>query len=219
MDELAHKIDHTLLRADTSRSDIQKLCEEAMEYGFYSVCVNPSWVPQVRRLLSNSSVKICSVVGFPLGASSTKTKAYETADLLEMGAHEVDMVINIGELKDQRDSEVVFDIEAVVRAAKSCPVKVIIETALLTESEKVRAVEAIVKAGARFVKTCTGFNGGAASVSDIQLIRQKAGQYMGIKASGGIRTRQQAEELLKAGATRLGCSQSVQIIKEGTPSK
>jgi len=219
VDELAHKIDHTLLRADTSRSDIQKLCEEAMEYGFYSVCVNPSWVPQVRRLLSNSSVKICSVVGFPLGASSTKTKAYETADLLEMGAHEVDMVINIGELKDQRDSEVVFDIEAVVRAAKSCPVKVIIETALLTESEKVRAVEAIVKAGARFVKTCTGFNGGAASVSDIQLIRQKAGQYMGIKASGGIRTRQQAEELLKAGATRLGCSQSVQIIKEGTPSK
>ncbi|PIR21663.1 MAG: deoxyribose-phosphate aldolase [Deltaproteobacteria bacterium CG11_big_fil_rev_8_21_14_0_20_45_16] len=212
--ELAKKIDHTLLKADTTKEQIQKLCKEAKSYGFFSVCINPYWVPAAKQELTGSSVRVCSVVGFPLGANTSELKAFETQQLLRAGVHEIDMVMNTGALKSGLDLEVLEDIERVIQAAKSCPVKVIIETAVLSEEEKVRASEICVKAGAAFVKTSTGFMGGGATVEDIKLIRLTVGSLMGIKASGGVKTYEQAMQLLEAGATRLGCSQSVAIMKE-----
>jgi len=214
--ELAKKIDHTLLKADTTKEQIQNLCKDAKNYSFFSVCINPCWVAVAKHELTGSSVKICSVIGFPLGANTNELKAYETQQLLKAGVHEIDMMMNIGALKSGLDLEVLEDIERVIQAAKSCPVKVIIETALLSEEEKVRASEICVRAGAAFVKTSTGFAGAGATIQDIKLIRRTVGSLMGIKASGGIKTYEQAMQLLEAGATRLGCSQSVAIMQEAS---
>lgn len=212
--DLAQKIDHTLLRADATEKEISKLCEEAREYGFYSVCINGLWIPHVRRELAGSSVKICSVVGFPLGANQSKVKAYEAALALDHGAHEIDMVLPVGLVKSEQPNIVVEDIEAVLKETGSTPLKVIIETSLLSNQEKRQACEAIMRAGAAFVKTSTGFGGGGAEIEDIRQIRETVGSMLKIKASGGIRTYEQAKAMLEAGADRLGCSASVQILKE-----
>lgn len=216
MKEIAGKIDHTLLKPEAVEKDYSKLCEEAKKYHFYSVCVPPAWIKFCRNELSGSSVRLCSVVGFPLGYQDSESKAFEARELVNHGCHEIDMVMNISYLKDRRDLEVTEDIETVMKAIDSTPLKVIIETSLLSEAEKVRACECIVKAGAQFVKTSTGFSTGGATVSDIQLIRKTVGSLMGIKASGGIKNLAFATELIEAGATRLGCSSSVDIINEAT---
>ncbi|WP_180321204.1 deoxyribose-phosphate aldolase [Metabacillus halosaccharovorans] len=214
MSKIANMIDHTALKADTTRDVIEKLCQEATEYKFASVCVNPTWVETAAQLLKNSEVKVCTVIGFPLGANTPETKAFETKDAIEKGATEVDMVINIGALKDKNDDLILKDIKAVVDAANGKALtKVIIETSLLTEEEKVRACELSVKAGADFVKTSTGFSTGGATVEDISLMRKTVGPTIGVKASGGVRDTEGAEALIKAGATRIGASSGVAIIK------
>ncbi|WP_198025660.1 deoxyribose-phosphate aldolase [Bacillus sp. J37] len=214
MSKIANMIDHTALKADTTRDVIEKLCQEATEYQFASVCVNPTWVDTAAQLLKNSEVKVCTVIGFPLGANTPETKAFETKDAIEKGATEVDMVINIGALKDKNDDLILKDIKAVVDAANGKALtKVIIETSLLTEEEKVRACELSVKAGADFVKTSTGFSTGGATVEDISLMRKTVGPTIGVKASGGVRDTEGAEALIKAGATRIGASSGVAIIK------
>lgn len=214
MSKIANMIDHTALKADTTRDVIEKLCQEATEYQFASVCVNPTWVDIAAQLLKNSEVKVCTVIGFPLGANTPETKAFETKDAIEKGATEVDMVINIGALKDKNDDLILKDIKAVVDAANGKALtKVIIETSLLTEEEKVRACELSVKAGADFVKTSTGFSTGGATVEDISLMRKTVGPTIGVKASGGVRDTEGAEALIKAGATRIGASSGVAIIK------
>jgi len=214
MSKIANMIDHTALKADTTRDVIEKLCQEATEYQFASVCVNPTWVETAAQLLKNSEVKVCTVIGFPLGANTPETKAFETKDAIEKGATEVDMVINIGALKDKNDDLILKDIKAVVDAANGKALtKVIIETSLLTEEEKVRACELSVKAGADFVKTSTGFSTGGATVEDISLMRKTVGPTIGVKASGGVRDTEGAEALIKAGATRIGASSGVAIIK------
>ncbi|WP_226526397.1 deoxyribose-phosphate aldolase [Metabacillus niabensis] len=214
MSKIANMIDHTALKADTTRDVIEKLCQEAAEYQFASVCVNPTWVETAAQLLKNSEVKVCTVIGFPLGANTPETKAFETKDAIEKGATEVDMVINIGALKDKNDDLILKDIKAVVDAANGKALtKVIIETSLLTEEEKVRACELSVKAGADFVKTSTGFSTGGATVEDISLMRKTVGPTIGVKASGGVRDTEGAEALIKAGATRIGASSGVSIVK------
>lgn len=214
MSKIANMIDHTALKADTTRDVIEKLCQEATEYQFASVCVNPTWVETAAQLLKNSEVKVCTVIGFPLGANTPETKAFETKDAIEKGATEVDMVINIGALKDKNDDLILKDIKAVVDAANGKALtKVIIETSLLTEEEKVRACELSVKAGADFVKTSTGFSTGGATVEDISLMRKTVGPTIGVKASGGVRDTEGAEALINAGATRIGASSGVAIIK------
>ncbi|WP_216774473.1 deoxyribose-phosphate aldolase [Metabacillus halosaccharovorans] len=214
MSKIANMIDHTALKADTTRDVIEKLCQEATEYQFASVCVNPTWVETASQLLKNSEVKVCTVIGFPLGANTPETKAFETKDAIEKGATEVDMVINIGALKDKNDDLILKDIKAVVDAANGKALtKVIIETSLLTEEEKVRACELSVKAGADFVKTSTGFSTGGATVEDISLMRKTVGPTIGVKASGGVRDTEGAEALINAGATRIGASSGVAIIK------
>lgn len=213
--ELAAMIDHTALKPDTTRSQIENLCSEAESYGFASVCINPVWVKTAATLLKGSSVKICTVIGFPLGATTTETKTFETRNAIDNGAREVDMVINIGALKSGDDETVLRDIKAVVDEAKGTALtKVIIETALLTESEKVRACELAVKAGAHFVKTSTGFASGGATVEDITLMRKTVGPEIGVKASGGVRDRETAEAMISAGATRIGASSGVAIVKD-----
>ncbi|MBY6267717.1 deoxyribose-phosphate aldolase, partial [Parageobacillus thermoglucosidasius] len=185
---IAKMIDHTLLKADTTKAQIVKLCEEAKQYGFASVCVNPTWVATAAELLKGTDVKVCTVIGFPLGANTPETKAFETKNAIENGATEVDMVINIGALKDGNDDLVERDIRAVVEAAKGkALVKVIIETCLLTEEEKVRACQLAVKAGADYVKTSTGFSTGGATTEDVALMRKTVGPNIGVKASGGVR--------------------------------
>ncbi|WHY78826.1 deoxyribose-phosphate aldolase [Neobacillus sp. WH10] len=208
-------IDHTLLKADATRNEIVKIVEEAKEYLFASVCVNPTWVRTAAEMLSDTKeVKVCTVIGFPLGASTPETKAFETINAIENGANEIDMVINIAALKDQQDELVEKDIRAVVEAAKGkALVKVIIETCLLTNEEKVRACELSVKAGADFVKTSTGFSTGGATVEDIRLMRQTVGPEIGVKASGGVRSREDALAMVEAGATRIGASSGVSIAK------
>jgi len=208
-------IDHTLLKADATRQEIVKIVEEAKEYLFASVCVNPTWVSTAAELLADTKeVKVCTVIGFPLGASTPETKAFETINAIENGANEIDMVINIAALKDQQDELVEKDIRAVVEAAKGkALVKVIIETCLLTNEEKVRACELSVKAGADFVKTSTGFSTGGATVEDIRLMRQTVGPEIGVKASGGVRSREDALAMVEAGATRIGASSGVSIAK------
>lgn len=207
-------IDHTLLKAETTKEQIKVLCEEAKEYGFASVCVNPTWVKYAAELLQGSDVKVCTVIGFPLGANTPETKAFETKNAIENGATEVDMVINIGALKDGDDELVERDIKAVVEAAKGKALtKVIIETCLLTEEEKVRACELSVKAGADYVKTSTGFSTGGATVEDVALMRKTVGPNIGVKASGGVRNTEDAQKMIEAGATRIGASAGVSIVK------
>lgn len=209
-------IDHTLLRADATRSDIRKLCAEARQYKFASVCVNPYWVPLAAAELAGSAVNVCTVVGFPLGASSTAAKVAETENSVKLGASEIDMVLNIGELKGSHFDAVQKDIEAVAAAAHGggAILKVILETSLLDDDEKVKASALSKAAGADFVKTSTGFGGGGATVEDIKLMRQTVGPLMGVKASGGIRDAKGAADMIAAGATRLGTSASVAIVTD-----
>ncbi|MTH52477.1 deoxyribose-phosphate aldolase [Bacillus mangrovi] len=216
-ENMAKMIDHTALKADTTKDQIEKLCAEAKEYHFASVCVNPAWVETCAALLEGTDVKVCTVIGFPLGASTPETKAFETKDAIEKGATEVDMVINISALKDGSNELVERDIRAVTEAAKGKALtKVIIETCLLTDEEKVRACELSVKAGADFVKTSTGFSTGGATVEDILLMRKTVGPGLGVKASGGVRDREGAEKMINAGATRIGASAGISIVSGGT---
>lgn len=210
---IAQRIDHTLLRADAVKDEITKLTEEAKRYQFASVCVNPAWVAHCAEQLAGTPVKVCTVIGFPLGASTSAVKAFETADAIANGATEVDMVINIGELKAGNDDAVERDIAAVVAAASGkALVKVIIETCLLTEEEKVRACELAVKAGADFVKTSTGFSTGGATREDVALMRGTVGERAGVKASGGVRSLEDVNTMIEAGATRVGASSGVSIM-------
>lgn len=205
-------IDHTMLKADASKNTIIRYCEEAKQYGFASVCVNTAFVPLVAEQLKGSQVKTCCVVGFPLGAMLTSAKAFEAAEAVKAGAQEVDMVINISALKDHDDKQVEDDIRAVVEASKGAIVKVIIETCLLTDEEKVRACELSVKAGADFVKTSTGFSTGGATVEDVALMRKTVGERAQVKASGGIRTPEMARALVEAGADRIGAGNGIVLL-------
>lgn len=214
-ENIAKKIDHTLLKADSTKEQIVQLCQEANDYGFYSVCVNPTWVKEASKQLEESDVKVCTVIGFPLGATTTETKAFETKNAIEHGATEVDMVINVGRLKAQDDDSVTKDIQAVVAAAEGqALVKVIIETSLLTEEEKKRACELAVKAGADYVKTSTGFSTGGATVEDVKLMRATVGPDIGVKASGGVRDKEDTQAMIDAGATRIGASAGIKIVTE-----
>ena len=212
---LAKMIDHTLLKPDATQQEIAQLCFEARKYEFASVCVNPTWVKLCAQLLQGSSAKVCTVIGFPLGATSSETKAFETKTAIDQGATEIDMVINIGALKARDLETVAKDIRGVVNAAHSrnIIVKVIIETALLADEEKTIACLISKEAGADFVKTSTGFAGGGATVHDVALMRKVVGPEMGVKASGGVRTFEDAESMIKAGATRIGASAGVKIIQ------
>ncbi|MBI3039414.1 deoxyribose-phosphate aldolase [bacterium] len=211
--DLARYIDHTLLKPDATTADITKLCDEARQFTFASVCVNPGNVSLAAKLLKGTPVKVCTVVGFPLGATSTFTKVMETRDAIANGATEIDMVINVGGLKSKDFEMVKNDISRVVEAAGNNTVKVILETALLTEEEKIKGCELSKLAGADFVKTSTGFSSGGATAADIALMRRVVGPSMGVKASGGIRDTKTAQEMIAAGATRVGASASVQIVK------
>ncbi|WP_407691373.1 deoxyribose-phosphate aldolase [Robertmurraya mangrovi] len=214
MTNIAGMIDHTLLKPEARKEQVELLCAEAKEYTFASVCVNPTWVRYASELLSGTEVKVCTVIGFPLGATTSETKAFETKNAIENGATEVDMVINIGALKDGNNDLVENDIRAVVEAAKGKALtKVIIETSLLTEEEKVRACELSVKAGADFVKTSTGFSTGGATYEDIALMRKTVGPDIGVKASGGVRSAEDAGKMIEAGATRIGASSGIAIVK------
>lgn len=211
--ELAKYIDNTLLKPAATAQDIEKLCRESVEMGFASVCVNPVYVELAARLLAGSGVKTCTVIGFPLGANTSAAKAFEAEKAVEDGADELDMVLSIGALRAGNDKAVREDIEAVVQAGQGKLVKVIIETGLLTDEEKTRACTLAVEAGADFVKTCTGFSGGAANVHDIALMRATVGTDIGVKASGGVRTREDALALIEAGATRIGTSSGQAIVQ------
>ena len=211
---LAKYIDHTLLKADATEAQIVKLCREAKENKFASVCVNPGYVPLASGELAGSGVKTCCVIGFPLGATSTEAKVQETIDSIRNGAGEVDMVINIGQVKSGRWTYVKKDIEEVVAAARGkALVKVIIETCLLTDEEKVKVCAIAKMAGADFVKTSTGFSTGGATVEDIRLMRQTVGPDMGVKASGGVRDYKTAMAMVEAGATRIGTSNGISIVQ------
>ena len=206
-------IDHTLLKPDASQDQIATLIEEAKKYDFASVCVNPTWVSFAAQALKTTDIKVCTVIGFPLGANTPELKAFETSDAIRNGANEIDMVINIGALKSQNFDLVEKDIRAVVEAAKGTLVKVIIETSLLTDDEKVKACQIAQKAGADFVKTSTGFSTGGATVADVALMRKTVGPDMGVKASGGARSYEDALAFIKAGATRIGASSGVAIME------
>jgi deoxyribose-phosphate aldolase len=220
--EVARLIDHTLLQPDATEAQIQQLCREAKQYGFASVCVNPTWVPLARTLLVDSLVKVATVISFPLGATLPEVKAFETERAIQAGAHEVDMVINVGRLKSGHHQVVFQDVTSVVAVARrsGALVKAILETALLTEEEKVAACVLAQAGGVDFIKTSTGFGGGGATVADVALIRRVVGPNMGFKASGGVRSLQLLQELVAAGATRIGASYSVKIMEElaGAPS-
>ena len=212
--QLASMIDHSLLRPNATREQLRNLCEEAMVYGFKAVCVNPIHVADAAQMLKGKEVLICSVVGFPFGTHSLKTKAFETQEAIRLGAREVDMVIRVGALKEGRDGEVAEDIRAVVQAAGGYPVKVILETCYLTVEEKIRGCRISVEAGASFVKTSTGFAEAGAKVEDVRLMRGIVGKEFGVKAAGGIRTLADVTKMIEAGANRLGTSGSVAMIKE-----
>lgn len=212
---IAKLIDHTELKPNATKDQILKIIKEAKEYHFATVCVNPTWIRLVSEGLKDSGVNVCAVIGFPLGANTTAAKSFEAKDAIKNGATEVDMVINIGELKDKNYAYVEQDIKAVVEASKrKALVKVIIETCLLSEDEKVKACELAKKAGADFVKTSTGFSKGGATVEDVELMRKTVGNEMGVKASGGIHTKEETLKLIKAGASRIGASAGVSIISE-----
>lgn len=205
-------IDHTLLKANASKNDITKLCDEAMQYDFASVCVNPVWVSYCAEYLKESDVRVCTVIGFPLGASTSKVKAYEAKMAIEEGADEVDMVINIGALKAGDMDTVYQDIQAVVDASQGHCVKVIIETCLLTDEEKVLACQQAMKAKATFVKTSTGFSTGGATVHDVALMKQTVGDHCEVKASGGVKTFEDMEAMVNAGASRIGTSSGISLM-------
>lgn len=213
MIELRRYIDHTLLRADATAADIEKLCREAKEHAFYAVCLNGSWVELARHSLDGTEVKVASVAGFPLGAMETDAKRFETEAAIDAGAHEIDVVINIGRLKDGDNKYVLRELRDIVEAADERPVKVILETCLLTEGEKIRACKLVVESGAHFVKTSTGFSKGGATLEDVKLLRREVGSDFGVKASGGIRDAVAAFAMIEAGATRLGTSNGVAIVK------
>ena len=217
----ASLIDHTLLKPEASESDIRRLCEEAAQFGFASVCVNPAWVKRASEFLRGTSVPVCTVIGFPLGATLPDVKAYEARRAIFNGAREVDMVINVGALKSGDDCAVEDDIRAVVEAGheNGVLVKVIIETALLTDEEKVRACLASKNAGADFVKTSTGFAKGGATVEDVSLMRRAVGSALGVKASGGVKGIEDARAMFEAGATRIGASVGVKIAQEASGLK
>ncbi len=213
--KLAAMIDHTILKPEAGKEQVETICREAREYGFASVCVNSSYVPLCAELLRDTEVKVCTVIGFPLGAMSTAAKAAEARQAILDGAEELDMVIHIGMLKDGNNEYVEQDIHSVVEEARGkAAVKVIIETCLLSEEEKVRACLLAKKAGADYVKTSTGFSTGGATAEDIALMKKTVGKDMKVKASGGIRTREKAEEMRKAGADRIGTSSGIRIVEE-----
>ena len=213
---LASMIDHTLLKPEATRAQVEQVCDEAKQHGFASVCVNPTHVRLCAQRLKGSPVKVCTVVGFPLGATLPEVKAFETQQALEAGATEIDMVVNIGALKSQDNDLVARDMAAVVRAAHAgnALVKVILEAALLSDDEKITACQLAQSAGADFVKTSTGFGPGGATVEDVALMRRAVGPAMGIKAAGGIRTLADAQKMIAAGATRIGASASVKMMAE-----
>ncbi len=214
MKDMAQYIDHTILNADATEAELAKICEEAAEYNFKTVCIQPYWIPFVKEELKATEVGITTVIGFPLGANATETKVFETKQAIKDGATEVDMVINIGALKSKDYDTVMKDIQAVVNAvAGAAVVKVIIETALLTKEEKIKASELSKKAGADFVKTSTGFSTGGATVEDIKLMRATVGPELGVKASGGVRSYADAVAMIEAGATRIGASSGISIVK------
>ena len=212
-DELAKMIDHTVLKADTRASQIDKLCQEAKQYNFASVCVNSSWVPRCVENLKDSEVMVCTVIGFPLGATSTLAKAAEAAVAVEQGAEELDMVINVGQLLDGQYDFVKNDIAAVVDAGRGKTVKVIIEICYLDNEKIIKACQLSKEAGADFVKTSTGFGTGGATVEAIRLMRETVGPDIGVKASGGIRTREDAMKMIEAGASRIGASAGIAIVE------
>ena len=210
---LAKYIDHTLLKPQADEASIKTLCDEARQYGFFSVCVNPYWVSFCKQQLQGSDVKVCTVIGFPLGANTTESKVFEAKDALKNGADELDMVINIGALKSKDYDTVLKDITAVRHAGENFTLKVIIETSVLTEEEKIKACELSTQAGADFVKTSTGFTGGGATAADVALMRAHVPASMQVKASGGVRTREDFDAMVAAGATRIGASAGVKIIE------
>lgn len=219
IENLKSYIDHTVLKPESTDLDIQQACLDAKKHEFKAVCINPTWVAYVSDLLKDSSVNTCTVIGFPLGANTTATKVNETKQAIKDGADEVDMVINIGAMKSEDFSLVRDDIKAVIEAAdKKALVKVIIETSLLSHNEKIRACEIAKSAGADFVKTSTGFSTGGATVEDIKLMRTAVGPEMGVKASGSVRTYEDAKAMIEAGATRIGTSNGVALVQgiEGT---
>ena len=212
--DYAKMIDHTLLKTDAQKKDLDKLLLEAKKYNFMSVCVSPIWVKYAAEQLKDTNVKVCTVIGFPQGATPTEVKVFETKNAIENGATEVDMVIPVGVLKDKDYIAVENDIRAVVEAAKSKALtKVIIETCLLTDEEKIMAFKLSKSVGADFVKTSTGFSTAGATVKDIRLMRETVGEQMGVKASGGVRSREDADAMIKAGATRIGTSNGVKIVE------
>lgn len=214
---LASIIDHTLLKPDATATQITKLCEEAKQHQFYSVCVNPFCVPLAVKLLKGSTVKVCSVVGFPLGSTTSAIKLAEATWVLEQGAQEVDMVMNIAAAKSNQWTVVEEEIQSLAQLChqKGALLKVILETCLLTDAEKILACECAWRAGADFVKTSTGFSTGGATVHDVELMRKTVGQNLGVKASGGIKDKASAQALLAAGATRLGTSSGVHLVNSG----
>ncbi len=216
-EDLAGYIDHTLLKPEATKEDIIRLCREAQQHHFYAVCINPSYLPVAAAELAGSAVKICIVVGFPLGATTTAAKAFETAEAVQGGADEIDTVIHVGALKGGYSEYIMNDISAVVRAAQGKTVKVIIESGLLTDDEKVLACRLAEQAGARMVKNSTGFGPGGATVADISLMREAVGPGMEIKASAGVRTAETARKMIEAGAQRIGTSSGVKIVSRDDP--
>lgn len=214
--KLAKYIDHTILNADATQTDVDKVINEAIEYDFASVCINPYWVKHTAEALKASDVNTCTVIGFPLGATSTQSKVLEAKQAIVDGADELDMVINIGELKEHHDDAVLADIKAVAEAvhAEGKLLKVIIETSLLNEEERVRACQLSEKAGSDYVKTSTGFSTAGAKVEDVKLMREIVGDRLGVKASGGVHSKAEAEAMIAAGASRIGASASVKIVTE-----
>ncbi|MHB2026214.1 MAG: deoxyribose-phosphate aldolase [Elusimicrobiota bacterium] len=216
---VARYVDHTLLKPNATQDEVAKLCGEARAYCFASVCINPSYVALCAQLLKESGVKVCTVVGFPLGSTTPTVKAIEARDAIANGADEIDMVINVGALKSGNDAAVLDDIKAVREAARGRVLKVILETSLLSREEKIRACLLSKRAGADFVKTSTGFGGGGATVEDVRLMRETVGPLMGVKASGGIRDAEAARAMIAAGASRLGTSASVAIVGGAVPDE
>lgn len=214
MSQIAKYIDHTILKPEASSEQVIQLCKEAVSYNFASVCVNPCWTSLVKEQLKGSGVKTCVVIGFPLGANSTDTKAFEARKAVIDGAEEVDMVINVGKLKDKDYNYVEKDIAEVCKAANGALVKVIIETCLLNYEEKVIACKLSVKAGAHYVKTSTGFSTAGATTDDIKLMRETVGSDIGVKASGGVRSFQAALDMINAGASRIGTSSGIKMVEE-----
>lgn len=212
--KLNKMIDHTLLKPEATREQINNICKEAMEYNFKSVCINPCWVSYASELLKDSEVLVCTVIGFPLGANTTKIKISETKDAIKNGADEIDMVINVGLLKGKEFEKVQNDIKEVVSVADGKCVKVILETSLLTDEEVIKASELAKEAGANFVKTSTGFSTAGATTHHVKLMKKTVGDKLEVKASGGIRDLKAAREMIEAGATRLGVSAGIAIIKE-----